>query len=53
MPKGIAQELSKRPNGALAFEDTAVVKFDMGMASTAQKLDFLLDFCKKSAQLNN
>ena len=44
----IAVELSKHSNGSLSFGDGAVVSFDMVMASTTQKLDFLLDFCKNA-----
>ena len=50
MPEGLAKELSEHKNGALSFEDTPVILFDMGMSTTEQKLDFMLDFCKKSAQ---
>ena len=50
MPEGLAKELSEHKNGALSFEDTPVISFDMGMSTTEQKLDFMLDFCKKSAQ---
>ena len=48
MPEGMAKELSNHKNGALSFEDTTVVSFDMQMSTTEQKLDFMLDFCKKS-----
>ena len=44
----VAVELSKHSNGSLSFGDGAVVSFDMAIASTSQKLDFLLEFCKNA-----
>ncbi len=50
LPKEVAKELSNHANGSLVFEDCAVVSFDMGLSSTSQKLDFLLNFCKKAIE---
>lgn len=48
IPKQVANELAKHKNGALSFDGDAVIAFDMGFASTTQKLDFLLNFFKSA-----
>lgn len=48
MQDGLSRELSNSKCGNLAFEDVPVLNFDLGFASTSQKLDFLLKFCKRA-----
>ena len=48
MTEGLSRELSQSKCGSLAFEDTPVLVFDLGFATTSSRLDYLLDFCKKA-----
>lgn len=48
IPEKMAIVLSDYKNGSLSFEDGTTISFDMGMATTDQKLDYMLDFIKKS-----
>ena len=48
MQGGLSRELSNSKCGSLAFEDVPLLNFDLGFASTAQRLDFVLDFCKRA-----
>ncbi|MBQ7884627.1 MAG: transcription-repair coupling factor [Clostridia bacterium] len=48
MQEGVSRELSQSKCGVLSFEEDPVLTFDLGLATVLQKLNYILDFCRRA-----